>query len=86
MRHHIRKLLQKLVETLLIKCKYGSPLVEEGLLLGLAVITLSVIMSMIAGLLSGVEKTFNMGLSGFNTMIQQVQDSWEKVLKFFGFG
>lgn len=72
--------------SLFIKNKLGSPLVEEGLLLGLAVITLSVIMSMIAGLLSGVEKSFNISFSGFNEMVRQLQASWEKVLEFFGLG
>lgn len=80
----IKKL--KIVITSLVRCKLGSPLVEEGLLLGLAVITLSVIMSMIAGLLAGVEKAFNTSFASFNAMAQQVQDAWEKVLKFFGFG
>jgi len=61
-------------------------LVEEGLLLGLSIVTLTVVMSIIVGLLSGVQNTFNLSLFNGNEFIENLRNSLNQVLSFFRIG
>jgi hypothetical protein len=64
----------------------GSPLVEEGLLLGLSIITLTVVLSIIVGLLSGVQKTFDLSIFNNNTLTQNLQQTINNILQYFRIG
>ncbi|MBM5805079.1 MAG: hypothetical protein FJZ49_03285 [Candidatus Verstraetearchaeota archaeon] len=64
----------------------GSPLVEEGLLLGLSIVTLTVVLSIIIGLLSGVQKTFDLSIFNGDTFLSQLQQSIDKILQYFRIG
>ncbi|MEM4657829.1 MAG: hypothetical protein QXX77_05340 [Candidatus Methanosuratincola sp.] len=64
----------------------GSPLVEEGLLLGLSIVTLTVVMSIVVGLLSGVQDTFNLSVFNGNEFIENLRNSLNQVLSFFRIG
>jgi len=64
----------------------GSPLVEEGLLLGLSIVTLTVVLSIIVGLLSGVQKTFDLSIFNGDTFLNQLQQSIDKILQYFRIG
>ncbi|MBC7120077.1 MAG: hypothetical protein H5T33_00630 [Candidatus Methanosuratus sp.] len=64
----------------------GSPLVEEGLLLGLSIVTLTVVMSIVVGLLSGVQNTFNLSIFNGNEFIESLRNSINQVLSFFRIG
>ncbi|MEN3035010.1 MAG: hypothetical protein ABC537_01785 [Candidatus Methanosuratincola sp.] len=64
----------------------GSPLVEEGLLLGLSIVTLTVVMSIVVGLLSGVQNTFNLSFFNGNEFIENLRNSLNQVLSFFRIG
>jgi len=66
--------------------KRGSPLVEEGLLLGLSIVTLTVVMSIVVGLLSGVQNTFNLSVFNGNEFIDNLRNSLDQVLSFFRIG
>ncbi|MDI9644385.1 MAG: hypothetical protein QFX35_04095 [Candidatus Verstraetearchaeota archaeon] len=66
--------------------KRGSPLVEEGLLLGLSIVTLTVVMSIVVGLLSGVQGTFDLSIFNGNEFIENLKKSIEQVLSFFRIG
>jgi len=61
-------------------------LVEEGLLLGLSIVTLTVVMSIIVGLLSGVQNTFNLSIFNGNEFIENLRNSLNQVLSFFRIG
>ncbi|RWX73985.1 MAG: hypothetical protein ACO0C9_06320 [Candidatus Methanosuratincola verstraetei] len=61
-------------------------MVEEGLLLGLSIVTLTVVMSIIVGLLSGVQNTFNLSLFNGNEFIENLRNSLNQVLSFFRIG
>ncbi len=64
----------------------GSPLVEEGLLLGLSIVTLTVILSIVVGLLSGVQNTFDLSIFNGDAFLSQIQQSLNKVLEYFRIG
>lgn len=68
------------------KRKKGSPLLEEGLLIALAVITMSIVFSMILGILDGVQKMIQN--LGFNTQnfVNSLNDMWNKIISFLGLG
>jgi hypothetical protein len=64
----------------------GSPLLEEGLLIALAVITMSVVFSMVLGILDGVQKVIqNLGFNTQNFM-NSLNDLWNKIISFLGLG
>jgi hypothetical protein len=66
--------------------KRGSPLLEEGLLIALAVITMSVVFSMVLGILDGVQKVIqNLGFNTQNFM-NSLNDLWNKIVSFLGLG
>ncbi|MCC6017616.1 MAG: hypothetical protein HA488_01655 [Candidatus Verstraetearchaeota archaeon] len=68
------------------KRKRGSPLLEEGLLIALAVITMSVVFSMVLGILDGVQKVIqNLGFNTQNFM-NSLNDLWNKIVSFLGLG
>ena len=69
-----------------LRDKRGSPLVEEALLLGIAAITLSIVLSMIAGFLSSVQGVFDVNLANFDTIKEQLKQAWETLIKFFRLG
>ncbi|MCX8182581.1 MAG: hypothetical protein N3D12_05630 [Candidatus Methanomethyliaceae archaeon] len=64
----------------------GSPLVEEGLLLGLSIITLTVVLSIIVGLLSGVKDTFDLSIFRGEEFMSQLQQSIQRILQYFRIG
>jgi ABC-type transporter Mla maintaining outer membrane lipid asymmetry permease subunit MlaE len=66
--------------------KRGSPLVEEGLLLGLSIVTLTVVLSIVVGLLSGVQNTFDLSVFNGQGFIDQLKLSVDKILSFFRIG
>jgi len=68
------------------KKKIGSPLLEEGLLIALAVITMSIVFSMVLGILDGVQKMIQN--LGFNTQnfVNSLNDIWNKIISFLGLG
>ncbi len=61
-------------------------MVEEGLLLGLSIVTLTVVMSIVVGLLSGVQNTFNLSFFNGNEFIENLRNSLNQVLSFFRIG
>ncbi|MCQ5362184.1 MAG: hypothetical protein NO515_00365 [Candidatus Methanomethylicia archaeon] len=64
----------------------GSPLVEEGLLLGLSIITLTVVLSIIVGLLSGVKDTFDLSVFRGQEFMNQLQQAIQRILQYFRIG
>ncbi len=62
--------------------KRGSPLVEEGLLLGLSIVSLTVVMSIVVGLLSGVENTFDLSIFNGQDFLDQIKQSIDQVMAF----
>ncbi|MEM0084950.1 MAG: hypothetical protein QW743_06115 [Candidatus Methanomethylicia archaeon] len=68
------------------KRRKGSPLLEEGLLIALAVITMSIVFSMILGILDGVQKMIQN--LGFNTQnfANSLNDIWNRIISFLGLG
>lgn len=68
------------------KSVLGSPLVEEGLLLGLSIITLTVVLSIIVGLLSGVKDTFDLSVFRGEEFMNQLQQSIQRILQYFRIG
>uniref|UniRef100_A0A7C3F9W9 Uncharacterized protein n=1 Tax=Candidatus Methanomethylicus mesodigestus TaxID=1867258 RepID=A0A7C3F9W9_9CREN len=63
--------------------KRGSPLVEEGLLLGIAIVTLTVVLSLVVGLLSGVQNTFDLSIFNGEGFLEDMRQSLDKILSFF---
>ncbi len=68
------------------KSRKGSPLVEEGLLLGLSIVTLTVVLTIIVGLLTGVQNTFNLSIFNADGFTGQLQTSIDQILQFFRIG
>jgi hypothetical protein len=64
----------------------GSPLVEEGLLLGLSIVTLTIVLSIIVGLLSGVQNAFNLSIFNGDTITQSLNSTLSKILQYFRVG
>ncbi|HRR55166.1 MAG TPA: hypothetical protein P5290_07455 [Candidatus Methanomethylicus sp.] len=62
--------------------KRGSPLVEEGLLLGLSIVSLTVVLSIVVGLLSGVQNTFDLSIFNGQDFLDQIRQSLDQVLTF----
>jgi hypothetical protein len=69
-----------------LKSIRGSPLVEEGLLLGLSIITLTVVLSIIVGLLSGVKDTFDLSVFRGQEFMNQLQQAIQRILQYFRIG
>ena len=69
-----------------LKDKRASPLLEEGLLIALAIMTLSVVFSMVLGLLQGVQSIVNS--LGFNTesFMNSLNELWNQIMSFLGLG
>lgn len=61
-------------------------MVEEGLLLGLSIVTLTVVLTIIVGMLTGVQNTFNLSIFNADGFTGQLQDSINKILQFFRIG
>ncbi len=62
--------------------KRGSPLVEEGLLLGISIVSLTVVLSIVVGLLSGVQNTFDLSFFNGQDFLDQLKQSLDQVLEF----
>ncbi len=61
-----------------LKDKRGSPLIEEGMLIGLAVISLSIIISLIL-------QTMGWSTDALNTIFEQLDNLKKDILALFGF-
>lgn len=59
---------------------------EEGLLLGLSIITLTVVLSIIVGLLSGVKDTFDLSVFRGEEFMNQLQQAIQRILQYFRIG
>lgn len=74
----------------LLKNRRGSPLVEEGMLLGLAAVTFTVILSVVAGLLEGLNKPAENIASllsqGLGSFAQQLGEILDQIAKAIGIG
>lgn len=79
----VRKIYAKLSDFL--KNRRGSPLLEEGMLIALAVMTLAVVFSIVLGILGGIQKAVED--AGFTTdnFMSSLNDLWSKILAFLGF-
>lgn len=62
----------------------ASPLLEEGMLIGLAVMTLTIVFSMVAGVLSGVQKIIESFGFGAEDFMKMLNDLWNDILAFLG--
>ena len=62
----------------IIKNKRGSPLVEEGLLLGIAAVAFSIILSLVAGIMVGIKGYYT---SLFNSFGSSINDFWNQLNK-----
>jgi len=68
----------------LMRNRRASPLLEEGMLIGLAVMTLTIIFSMVAGVLNGVQEVIkNVGF-GTDDFMNALNDLWNNILAFLG--
>ncbi len=61
-----------------LKDKRGSPLIEEGMLIGLAVIALSIIISLIL-------QTMGWSTDALNVIFEQLDNLKKDILALFGF-
>ncbi len=70
------------------KNKRGSPLLEEGLLLGIAAVAFSVVLSIIAGVLLGIKgyySSFSSNITtSFNDILNQIGSILEQIAKWLG--
>lgn len=74
----------------LLKNRKASPLLEEGLLLGIAAVAFSVVLSIVAGVLLGIKGYYssfgsNMGNS-LNDILKQIGDILYQIGKWLGIG
>ena len=72
----------------ILKNKRGSPLVEEGLLLGLAAITFTVILSVVSGFLQSInapvgDLTNSLG-NGLGSLAQQLGEILNQIARAIG--
>jgi len=68
----------------LLKNRKGSPLLEEGMLIALAIMTLAVIFSIALGILGEVQEIVeNMGFTTDN-FVNSLDALWNKILAFLG--
>lgn len=65
----------------LLKDKLASPLVEEGILLCLTIVTLSIVLSLIVGLLGGAGKALGGANEAINSFFQSTLRSLDDLLK-----
>ena len=65
----------------------GSLLLEEGMLIGISVVLLSIILSMVIGLLGGVSTTLNSAGKAtgdfLSTIAQKFEEIYRKITSFF---
>jgi len=78
----LRRILRRIF--LLLKDKKASPLLEEGMLIGLAIMTLTVVFSIIVGILGGVQDIVkNLGFATEDFM-NALNELWTKIMAFLG--
>jgi len=65
----------------LLKDIRGSPLVEEGILLSLTIVSLAVVLSLIVGIFSGVEKALGGANQAVNNFLVSALDSLNSLVK-----
>jgi hypothetical protein len=72
----------------IIKNKKASPLVEEGLLLGIAAVAFTIILSIVAGILMGIQSYFNSvsnnAVNSFNDFLKQINDILTEIARKLG--
>jgi Flp pilus assembly pilin Flp len=72
----------------ILKNKRGSPLVEEGLLLGIAAVAFTIILSIVAGILMGIQSYFNSvsnsAVNSFNDFLKQINDILTEIARKLG--
>jgi len=72
----------------ILKNKRGSPLVEEGLLLGIAAVAFTIILSIVAGILMGIQSYFNSvsnnAVNSFNDFLKQINDILTEISRKLG--
>ncbi|MDT7886309.1 MAG: hypothetical protein RQ968_05640 [Thermoproteota archaeon] len=72
----------------ILKNKRGSPLVEEGLLLGIAAVAFTIILSIVAGILMGVQSYFSSvssnATNSFNDFLKQINDILTEIARRIG--
>jgi Flp pilus assembly pilin Flp len=72
----------------ILKNKRGSPLVEEGLLLGIAAVAFTIILSIVAGILMGIQSYFNSvsnnATNSFNDFLKQINDILTEIARKLG--
>jgi len=64
-----------------IKQRLASPLVEEGILLSLTVISLAVVLSLIVSIFGGIDKIIGGAQASVNSFFEQAVRSLEDLLK-----
>ncbi|RLF16220.1 MAG: hypothetical protein DRJ66_03370 [Thermoprotei archaeon] len=71
----------------LIKDVRASPLIEEGMLIGLSLITLTMLLSMVTGIFGGLKGLFGQAQGGatslFNEIAQQLDKIWQYIVNLF---
>jgi len=79
----------KLIRLLAIKSRRGSLLLEEGMLIGVSIILLSIILSIVVGLLGGVNVTLNQAGKAvgdfLSTIAQKFEEIFNQIASFFQF-
>lgn len=65
----------------LIKWRRASPLVEEGILLSLTVVSLAVVLSLIVSILGGIDKMLGGAQASVNSFFEQAAKSLEDLLR-----
>ncbi|RLF20361.1 MAG: hypothetical protein DRN15_06995 [Thermoprotei archaeon] len=77
LKYIVRKVVLKL-----LKDKRASPLIEEGMLIGLSVITLTILLSIITGILGGLKSAYVGAESSFNNIIEQIIGELNKLWEY----
>ncbi|MCD6095406.1 MAG: hypothetical protein J7J99_02425 [Thermoprotei archaeon] len=81
--------MSKIIERIkmLIRDIKASPLVEEGMLIGLSLITLTMLLSMVTGIFGGLKGLFGHAQGGadslFNEIAQQLDKIWQYIVNLF---
>jgi len=79
----IKKFLKRLIEDI-----RASPLVEEGMLIGVSIIMLTMLLSLISGIFGGVKNAFEGTNASMDSIFGQISEElnkiWEYVSSLFG--
>ncbi len=79
--------IRKFLESLIRETR-ASPLVEEGMLIGLSIIMLTMLLSIVSGIFGGVREAFAGANNSMNSIFQQIASElnkiWEYIANMFG--